>query len=546
MGLLGGVGLVIIMCISMMTAHPVKVSAEELYEFDLDDFYVSDEFLLNGTAGIQNSAGCESEADSVDSDSVDVITDTDSAVSNRFDAAVGSYTIPKMVTSPEGVAMVERWEGCRLTAYKALASEKYYTIGYGHYGADVTANMTITQAQAEALLKQDLNKFESHINNFAQTNKILFAQNEFDALVSLVYNIGVGNFSDSTIRRYILEGFDNHTDADYTYAISMWHYSGGVSIQGLVNRRAAESALFVRYGVKRPEVKSIALNLKGRIAVEVFIDIPAGITGASGAYAVCQGVESTNTKLSSMTHDGTLYCVSSTCAAKDMKEYMTVVLYDASGVKLPLKGSNTADGHSYRTSVNEYISMASSSGNDNLKNVTVAMSEYGKCAEAYFAGKTYAGTGSINSVTSSDFAPYTCTIDGTATGILYAGTSLILKSDTKIRHYFSLKDGYNIQHFTFGLDSGTANASGNGSMTATMSVSEHDGLYYLEISNISPVDYDKLFSVSVKNKSNGTQMNIQYSVFAYGNQVHNLDAETGLKQLLGAMYRYNQAAEAYF
>ena len=61
-----------------------------------------------------------------------------------------------MKTSNNGLLFIKRHEGCRLRAYKCFAHEKYYTIGYGHYGQDVKAGMTITQAQADELLKKDL------------------------------------------------------------------------------------------------------------------------------------------------------------------------------------------------------------------------------------------------------------------------------------------------------------------------------------------------------------------------------------------------------
>ena len=61
-----------------------------------------------------------------------------------------------MRTSTDGINLIKQFEGVRLTAYKAIPEEPYYTIGYGHYGADVYQGMTITQTQADAYLKTDL------------------------------------------------------------------------------------------------------------------------------------------------------------------------------------------------------------------------------------------------------------------------------------------------------------------------------------------------------------------------------------------------------
>ena len=65
-----------------------------------------------------------------------------------------------MKTSNKGINLIKSFEGLRLRAYKPVSTEKYYTIGYGHYGADVTANMVITETQAIEYLKKDLEKFE--------------------------------------------------------------------------------------------------------------------------------------------------------------------------------------------------------------------------------------------------------------------------------------------------------------------------------------------------------------------------------------------------
>ena len=61
----------------------------------------------------------------------------------------------------KGFDLIKSFEGCKLKAYKCIASEQYYTIGYGHYGIK-DPNMTITQDQADALLLDDLEHFESH------------------------------------------------------------------------------------------------------------------------------------------------------------------------------------------------------------------------------------------------------------------------------------------------------------------------------------------------------------------------------------------------
>lgn len=144
-----------------------------------------------------------------------------------------------MKTSENGKALIREFEGLRLTAYKAVSTEKYYTIGYGHYGADVTKGITITKERAEELLTEDITPIEQHLNAM----KVNYSQNEFDALVSLIFNIGIGNFKTSTLRRKITENRDD--DAIHKEFLK-WIYSGGVMLPGLVKRREREANLFLK------------------------------------------------------------------------------------------------------------------------------------------------------------------------------------------------------------------------------------------------------------------------------------------------------------
>lgn len=139
-----------------------------------------------------------------------------------------------METSKNGISLIKQFEGCKLTAYKPVKTEKYYTIGYGHYGADVKAGMTITKKQAEELLKKDLVKYEARVNTY--NDKYNWNQNEFDALVSFAYNIG-------SIRQLTANG----TRSREVIANKMLSYnkSNGHVLAGLARRRAAEQALFL-------------------------------------------------------------------------------------------------------------------------------------------------------------------------------------------------------------------------------------------------------------------------------------------------------------
>lgn len=135
--------------------------------------------------------------------------------------------------SENGLNLIKSFEGCRLTAYKCLPTEKYYTIGYGHYGSDVTAVMKITKEQAEELLLQDCKKAIKNVNSFM--SKYNFNQNQFDALVSFAFNVG-------SINQLTASG--TRTLEQISSKITAYNKSGGRVIAGLVKRRAKEKELF--------------------------------------------------------------------------------------------------------------------------------------------------------------------------------------------------------------------------------------------------------------------------------------------------------------
>lgn len=132
-----------------------------------------------------------------------------------------------------GLDLIKQYEGCRLAAYRCAAG--VWTIGYGHT-AGVHSGMTITQAQADAYLRQDIAKFEGYVNNPAYVPITAnLNQNQFDALVSFAFNLGAGNL------RKLCKG---RTAAQIAQAMTQYCKANGKVLAGLRRRRAAEQALF--------------------------------------------------------------------------------------------------------------------------------------------------------------------------------------------------------------------------------------------------------------------------------------------------------------
>lgn len=144
-------------------------------------------------------------------------------------------------TSDNGVNFLKSQEGCRLTAYK-LSGETYWTIGYGHYGADVYEGMTITEAEAEALLRSDLGSYENSVNNIAVSKFPKINQNQFDALVSYTYNRGAGASDGSNGLRQLIYNSDTLSEVSENFVV----YWGSAETykEALIERRKREQALF--------------------------------------------------------------------------------------------------------------------------------------------------------------------------------------------------------------------------------------------------------------------------------------------------------------
>jgi lysozyme len=143
--------------------------------------------------------------------------------------------INDLTYSRNGLALTEQYEGCRLTAYQDQVG--VWTVGYGHTGADVTPGLTITQAEAEALLAKDVLAAARCVNT---TVKLRLTQGEFDALVDFVFNLGPGNFLRSTLLTALNAGDLARAAAQF----ECWDRAGGVIVAGLLRRRQAELGLF--------------------------------------------------------------------------------------------------------------------------------------------------------------------------------------------------------------------------------------------------------------------------------------------------------------
>lgn len=141
-----------------------------------------------------------------------------------------------MTTSDGGIRLIKNFEGLRLEAYQD--SVGVWTIGYGHTGSDVYYGLKITEFQAEELMRRDLSRFEVGVFS-ALTRRP--TQMQFDAMVSLAYNVGITAFKTSTL----LQKFNASEEGMAARQFAEFIFAGGAMSRGLIRRRAAEIVHFL-------------------------------------------------------------------------------------------------------------------------------------------------------------------------------------------------------------------------------------------------------------------------------------------------------------
>ena len=138
-----------------------------------------------------------------------------------------------MKIGKSGEQLIKHFESCKLKAYRD--SVGVWTIGWGHTKT-AKGGMIITEAEAEELFEEEIVEYENYINRL----DIDLTQNQFDALVSWVYNLGPSNLEVSTMKKRLLSG----DYWDVPAQIRRWDKAGGKTLLGLTRRRNAEALLF--------------------------------------------------------------------------------------------------------------------------------------------------------------------------------------------------------------------------------------------------------------------------------------------------------------
>ena len=205
-----------------------------------------------------------------------------------------------------------------------------------------------------------------------------------------------------------------------------------------------------------------------------------------------------------------------------------VALLDRAGVDY------TAEGYSY--AAQQYIEAALGLGDEKLTKLVNALSDLGSLAQQYFKvdlenrAEVLADLSSVTLESVSDYAPKVDVKDGA--GLSFIGSSLLLKEDFSIRHYFKVTG--DISQYTFTVD---------GKKVTPVQKGEY---YYVPISNVVAVDLDKNFHVEVSTAASGVIAEIDYCALSYAYKQLKAGEESELVDLIRALVLYNREADSYF
>ena len=146
------------------------------------------------------------------------------------------------IIGKRGLALIQEFEGCRLTAYQCSAG--VWTIGFGNTfyedGSPVKKGDEIDQVRANVLFLEIVKKFVTGVNKLV-TSKV--TQNQFDSMVSLAFNIGLGNFKKSSVLRKV--NIDPSDTDSIGESFLLWNKAAGKVLKGLIRRRLAEVKLYL-------------------------------------------------------------------------------------------------------------------------------------------------------------------------------------------------------------------------------------------------------------------------------------------------------------
>ena len=336
----------------------------------------------------------------------------------------------------------------------------------------------------------------------------------------------VGWYPDGMDNQYIVDVSHSGEKTIYfkPYYDDAWSYFGGyIYIE-------AEGAV---------ELYGASVSLKGNIGLNFYLIPTAELLADEGAYVTLDDAQYPIKGAKTRVVDGkTLYQFSVDKHAKEMNDKVVLKVFSGSGAEQPIyRAKENKTSREYQFSIQDYIQKTIAAGcADDLAALLQAMSDYGSLAQVHFnyPGERAEVKANLDSVTADMLARYASEkTDGTAAGMSYYGSSLVLESETVLRIYFTLDSGA-IGDYTFKL---------NGKKVTPV---QSGDLWYVQVTNIAAKDLDKVHTLVVSS-GEGTVFTAKSCALSYAYSVLNAEGQPeSLVNVVKGLYLYNEAANAYF
>ena len=283
-----------------------------------------------------------------------------------------------------------------------------------------------------------------------------------------------------------------------------------------------------------------SLSLKGKIALNFYLELPETLLEDEGAYVTINDEQFPISKAKTIQQNGkTLYRFTVYVKFAQLTEERVLHVYTGEGELaklLRLDGTDlTESGYAYKAQ--DYIEIVRETSEDEaLLKLVNALSDVGSLAQLQFnynVDSRVEVVGDLDSVTADSISQFAMVLNvKEGAGISYYGSSLLLQENTVIRHYFTVTGS--ISQYTFKVDGKKVTPVKKGSY------------YYIEIKDVSAKDLDKSFHVEVSTKTEGVVVSLDYSAMSYIYKQLATGESGTLIDLMKALVLYNQAADAYF
>ncbi len=321
------------------------------------------------------------------------------------------------------------------------------------------------------------------------------------------------------------------------YTFTGWTFEGQTEPQKEVvipNGSTGNKTFTANWSLDNTIVREVSATLNGDIGLNYYIEIPESVAADEEAYVKFTINENaTEILLSDITPENDIYKFTIWLTAKQMKDKVTFALYDSNDTLVDIYSisGNKVEGSTFDYTLEKYFNALSEQSDQELKALSAATLLYGSYAQKAF------GYNADSSLDGSEFSDVTAEVleenkivktNDLPEGLKLNEFTLILKTKTSLRLYFKAE---NINDYTFNLDNANV---------APIEIAE-ENLYYIEIPDISAKDLDTKHTLIINENCI-----LEFSALSYAYAAVKADIDVDLSNVVKALYKYNEAANAYF